>query len=77
MRLQMRSQLWDFVAHSCIRVLFLHCQSAEFVNEPHGEKIGIGLLYESVIFLGMRPASCTHNFARGRKKLASVSPVDS
>ena len=23
----------------------------------------------------MRPASCTHNFARGRKKLASVSPV--
>ena len=31
----------------------------------------------SVIFLGMRPASCTHNFGRGRKKLASVSPVDS
>ena len=30
-----------------------------------------------VIFLGVRPASCTHNFARGRKKLASVSPVDS
>ena len=28
-------------------------------------------------FLGVRPASCTHNFARGRKKLASVSPVDS
>ena len=31
----------------------------------------------AVIFLGVRPASCTHNFARGRKKLASVSPVDS
>ena len=30
-----------------------------------------------VIFLGLRPASCMHNFARGRKKLASVSPVDS
>ena len=33
--------------------------------------------YNAVIFLGVRPASCTHNFARGRKKLASVSPVDS
>ena len=31
----------------------------------------------TVIFLGVHPASCTHNFARGRKKLASVSPVDS
>ena len=32
---------------------------------------------DTVIFLGVRPASWTHNFARGRKKLASVSPVDS
>ena len=32
---------------------------------------------DSVIFLGVCPASCMHNFARGRKKLASVSPVDS
>ena len=32
---------------------------------------------EAEIFLGVRPASCTHNFARGCKKLASVSPVDS
>ena len=37
----------------------------------------VGVLPYSVIFLGVRPASCTHNFTRGRKKLASVSPVDS
>ena len=34
-------------------------------------------LVPTVIFLGVRPASCTHNFTRGRKKLALVSPVDS
>ena len=28
-------------------------------------------------FLGVRPASYTHHFTRGRKKLASVSPRDS
>ena len=28
----------------------------------------------SDFFLGVRPASYTHNFTRGRKKLASVSP---
>ena len=31
----------------------------------------------AVIFLGVRPASYTHHFTRGRKKLASVSPRDS
>ena len=36
-----------------------------------------GQSVSAVIFLGVRPASCTHNFARGCKKLASVSPVDS
>ena len=39
--------------------------------------LNVGLRQSAVIFLGVRPASCTHYFARGRKKLASVSPVDS
>ena len=30
----------------------------------------------TVIFLGVRPASYTHNFTRGHKKLASVGPRD-
>ena len=32
------------------------------------------LLLYAVIFLGMRPASCTHNFARGRKKISLGEP---
>ena len=31
----------------------------------------------AVIFLGVRPASGTHNFVRGRKKFVLVSPQDS
>ena len=32
---------------------------------------------DAVIFLGVRPASGTHNFVRGHKKIVLVSPRDS